>query len=107
MRLEPWCWKKEMERPLVRISTNWSVEEYAIEAIESGNMDLASILEQIELQIANVKEESFSRKEIEKKRIKDWEGRILQEVEDLKKNFSVWQYIKQMIGRLIIMRELV
>ena len=96
-----------MERPLVRISTNWSVEEYAIEAIESGNMDLASILKQIELQIANVKEESFSRKEIEKKRIKDWEGRILQEVEDLKKNFSVWQYIKQMIGRLIIMRELV
>jgi hypothetical protein len=27
--------------------------------------------------------------EIEKKRIKDSEGRILQEVEDLKKNFSV------------------
>jgi hypothetical protein len=27
--------------------------------------------------------------EIEKKRIKDLEGRILQEVEDLKKNFSV------------------
>jgi protein regulator of cytokinesis 1 len=34
-------------------------------------MDPASIFEQIELQIANFKEESFSRKEIEKKRIKD------------------------------------
>ena len=66
-----------MERPLVRIAANWLVEEYAIEAIESGNMDPASILEQIELQIVNVKKESFSRKEIEKKRIKDWEGRIL------------------------------
>jgi len=209
-----------VDRPLVSISTNWSAKKYAIEAIEFGNMDPASILEHIELQIANVKEESFSRKEIlekvkkwltayeeeswleeynrddnryntgrvliwllsvlrklaiwlikcqvwwrlwlpkpwhgkaretlnsymmvstfflclkstpyytrrkrkkdgvsgirrnifrvqqiEKKRIKDWEGRILQEVEDLKKNFFlVWQYIKHMIGRLIIMKELV
>ncbi|KAJ8771508.1 hypothetical protein K2173_026685 [Erythroxylum novogranatense] len=38
--------------------------EYAIEAIESGNVDPAIILEQIELQIANVKEEAFSRKDI-------------------------------------------
>jgi hypothetical protein len=49
---------------------------------------------------------SFRVQEIEKKRIKDSEGRILQEVEDLKKNFSVWQYIKQIIDRSIIMKEL-
>ncbi|KAF3637253.1 65-kDa microtubule-associated protein 3 [Capsicum annuum] len=36
----------------------------AIEAMESGVIDAASILEQIELQIAQVKEEAFSRKEI-------------------------------------------
>jgi protein regulator of cytokinesis 1 len=34
-------------------------------------MDLASILEQIELQIANVKEEYFSRKEILEK-VEKW-----------------------------------
>ncbi|KAJ0100034.1 hypothetical protein Patl1_19959 [Pistacia atlantica] len=45
--------------------------EYAIEAIESGAMDPASILEQIELQIAKVKEEAFSRKEILEK-IEKW-----------------------------------
>jgi hypothetical protein len=49
---------------------------------------------------------SFRVQEIEKKRIKDWEGRILQEVEDLKTNFSIWQYIKQIIDRSIIMKEL-
>ncbi|KAG8640722.1 65-kDa microtubule-associated protein 3 isoform X2 [Manihot esculenta] len=38
--------------------------EYAIEAIGSGDVDPASVLEQIELQIAKVKEEAFSRKEI-------------------------------------------
>ncbi|KAJ8552763.1 hypothetical protein K7X08_020156 [Anisodus acutangulus] len=38
--------------------------DVAIEAIESGAVDAASILEQIELQIAQVKEEAFSRKEI-------------------------------------------
>lgn len=38
--------------------------EYAIEAIESGAVDPSSVLEQIELQIAKVKEEAFSRKEI-------------------------------------------
>ena len=48
----------------------------------------------------------FRVQEIEKKRIKGWEERILQKVEDLKKNFSVWQYIKQIIERLIIMKEL-
>ncbi|CAN1286977.1 65-kDa microtubule-associated protein 3 [Linum perenne] len=36
----------------------------AIEAIESGQIDLGSILEQIEFQVANVKEEAFTRKEI-------------------------------------------
>ncbi|XP_044505219.1 65-kDa microtubule-associated protein 3 [Mangifera indica] len=40
-------------------------------AIESGAMDPASILEQIELQIAKVKEEAFSRKEILEK-IEKW-----------------------------------
>jgi len=53
-----------VDRPLVSISANWYAEEYVIEATESGNMDPASIFEQIELQIANVKEEYFSRKEI-------------------------------------------
>ncbi|KAG8639865.1 65-kDa microtubule-associated protein 3 isoform X2 [Manihot esculenta] len=38
--------------------------EYAIEVIESGNLDPAGVLEQIELQIGNIKEEAFSRKEI-------------------------------------------
>ncbi|KAF8413054.1 hypothetical protein HHK36_001030 [Tetracentron sinense] len=41
-----------------------SAMEYAIEAIESGAVDPACILEQIELQIGRVKEEAFSRKEI-------------------------------------------
>ncbi|CAI0555366.1 unnamed protein product [Linum tenue] len=36
----------------------------AIEAIESGQVDPGSLLEQIEFQVANVKEEAFSRKEI-------------------------------------------
>ena len=38
--------------------------EDAIEAIESGAVDVATILEQIEFQIAKVKEEAFSKKEI-------------------------------------------
>jgi hypothetical protein len=37
----------------------------------AGNMDPESILEQIEVQIANVKEESFSRKEILEK-VEKW-----------------------------------
>ncbi|XP_044467547.1 65-kDa microtubule-associated protein 3-like [Mangifera indica] len=45
--------------------------EDAIEAIESEALDPASILEQIELQIATVKEEAFSRKEILEK-IEKW-----------------------------------
>ncbi|XP_037492238.1 65-kDa microtubule-associated protein 3 isoform X2 [Jatropha curcas] len=45
--------------------------DYAIEAIESGNVDPANVLEQIELQIANIKEEAFSRKEILEK-VEKW-----------------------------------
>ncbi|KAJ8752928.1 hypothetical protein K2173_008663 [Erythroxylum novogranatense] len=45
--------------------------EYAIEAIDSGIMDPASVLEQIELQIANVKEQAFSRKDILEK-VEKW-----------------------------------
>ncbi|XP_027357305.1 65-kDa microtubule-associated protein 3 [Abrus precatorius] len=41
-----------------------SAVEYAVEAIESGSVDPACVLEQIELQIARVKEEAFVRKEI-------------------------------------------
>ncbi|PPD92442.1 hypothetical protein GOBAR_DD10598 [Gossypium barbadense] len=45
--------------------------EDAIEAIDSGVIDAATILEQIELQIAKVKEEAFSRKEILEK-VEKW-----------------------------------
>ncbi|KAM7504663.1 hypothetical protein LguiB_003567 [Lonicera macranthoides] len=45
--------------------------EIAIEAIESGAVDPACVLEQIELQIAQVKEEAFSRKEILEK-VEKW-----------------------------------
>ncbi|GFY81967.1 microtubule associated protein (MAP65/ASE1) family protein [Actinidia rufa] len=48
-----------------------SVVEVAIEAIESGAVDPACVLEQIELQIARVKEEAFSRKEILEK-VEKW-----------------------------------
>ncbi|XP_028796529.1 65-kDa microtubule-associated protein 3-like [Neltuma alba] len=45
--------------------------EFAVEAIESGSVDPAYVLEQIELQIAKVKEEAFSRKEILEK-VEKW-----------------------------------
>ncbi|XP_050205167.1 65-kDa microtubule-associated protein 3 [Mercurialis annua] len=45
--------------------------QYAVEAIESGNVDPAGVLEKIELQIGNVKEEAFSRKEILEK-VEKW-----------------------------------
>ncbi|XP_047151983.1 65-kDa microtubule-associated protein 3 [Vigna umbellata] len=45
--------------------------EYAVEAIESGSVDPACVLEQIELQVAHVKEEAFSRKEI-LERVEKW-----------------------------------
>ncbi|XP_077248895.1 65-kDa microtubule-associated protein 3-like [Tasmannia lanceolata] len=45
--------------------------EYAIQAIETGAVDPCCILEQIEAQIAKVKEEAFSRKEILEK-VEKW-----------------------------------
>lgn len=45
--------------------------DIAIEAIESGAINPASLLEQIELQIGKVKEEAFSRKEILEK-VEKW-----------------------------------
>ncbi|XP_004308160.1 PREDICTED: 65-kDa microtubule-associated protein 3 [Fragaria vesca subsp. vesca] len=41
-----------------------SAIEYAIEAIESGVVDPSCVLDQIEVQVAKVKEEAFSRKDI-------------------------------------------
>lgn len=48
-----------------------SAIEYAIEAIESGVVDPSCVLDQIELQVAKVKEEAFSRKEI-LERVEKW-----------------------------------
>ncbi|KAF9668263.1 hypothetical protein SADUNF_Sadunf15G0110800 [Salix dunnii] len=62
---------EEICRKMHMIPETDAAVEYAVEAIESGNMDPASILEQIELQIANVKEEAFSRKEILEK-VEKW-----------------------------------
>ncbi|XP_019441133.1 PREDICTED: 65-kDa microtubule-associated protein 3-like [Lupinus angustifolius] len=45
--------------------------EYAVEALESGTVNPASVLEQIELQIVQIKEEAFSRKEILEK-VEKW-----------------------------------
>ncbi|GAB2294078.1 hypothetical protein Dimus_028295 [Dionaea muscipula] len=48
-----------------RMVTDTDVEtDFLIEAIESGAVDPASVLEQIELDIGKVKEEAFSRKDI-------------------------------------------
>ncbi|KAK7314898.1 hypothetical protein VNO77_33428 [Canavalia gladiata] len=48
-----------------------SIVEYAAEAIESGSVDAACMLERIELQIGRVKEEAFVRKEILEK-VEKW-----------------------------------
>lgn len=48
-----------------------SAMEYVIEAIDSGAVDPACVLEQIEIQVGKVKEEAFSRKEILEK-IEKW-----------------------------------
>ncbi|XP_019413522.1 PREDICTED: 65-kDa microtubule-associated protein 3-like isoform X1 [Lupinus angustifolius] len=48
-----------------------SAVEYAVETIESGLLDPASVLEQLELHIAQVKEQAFSRKEILEK-VEKW-----------------------------------
>uniref|UniRef100_A0A5B6ZTY3 65-kDa microtubule-associated protein 3-like n=1 Tax=Davidia involucrata TaxID=16924 RepID=A0A5B6ZTY3_DAVIN len=63
--LEEICRKTRM------IPESDSAMEIAIEAIESGAVDPACVLEQIELQIAKVKEEAFSRKEILEK-VEKW-----------------------------------
>ncbi|KHN27850.1 65-kDa microtubule-associated protein 3 [Glycine soja] len=48
-----------------------SAMKYPVEAIESGSVDPACVLEQIELRIARVKEEAFFRKEILEK-VEKW-----------------------------------
>ncbi|XP_020222040.1 65-kDa microtubule-associated protein 3 isoform X1 [Cajanus cajan] len=48
-----------------------SAVEYTVEAIEFGSVDPACVLEQIELQVARVKEEAFVRKEILEK-VEKW-----------------------------------
>ncbi|KAM1368426.1 hypothetical protein PS1_001757 [Malus domestica] len=48
-----------------------SAIDYVIEAIESGDVDPACVLDQIELQVAKVKEEAFSRKDI-LERVEKW-----------------------------------
>ncbi|KAK1305744.1 65-kDa microtubule-associated protein 3 [Acorus calamus] len=68
--------KKKAELEDLRRKTHMVVEsdsamEYAIEAIESGAIDPGCVLEQIEDQIATVKEEAFSRKEILEK-VEKW-----------------------------------
>ncbi|XP_060203445.1 65-kDa microtubule-associated protein 3 [Lycium barbarum] len=55
---------EEICRRMHMVADSDNAMDVAIEAIESGAVDAASILEQIELQIAQVKEEAFSRKEI-------------------------------------------
>ncbi|KAL3524191.1 hypothetical protein ACH5RR_017025 [Cinchona calisaya] len=63
--LEDICRKTHM------IPESDSALDIAIEAIESGAVDAASVLEQIELQISKVKEEAFCRKEILEK-VEKW-----------------------------------
>ncbi|XP_068330791.1 65-kDa microtubule-associated protein 3-like isoform X2 [Pyrus communis] len=48
-----------------------SAIDYVIEAIESGDVDPACVLDQIELQVSKVKEEAFSRKDILEK-VEKW-----------------------------------
>ncbi|CAN6705565.1 unnamed protein product [Malus baccata var. baccata] len=48
-----------------------SAIDYIIEAIESGDVDPACVLDQIELQVSKVKEEAFSRKDILEK-VEKW-----------------------------------
>ncbi|XP_058086998.1 65-kDa microtubule-associated protein 3-like isoform X2 [Magnolia sinica] len=62
---------EEICRRMHMVAEPESAMEYAIEAIESGAMDPSCILGQIEAQIAKVKEEAFSRKEILEK-VEKW-----------------------------------
>ncbi|CAO2829432.1 unnamed protein product [Amaranthus hypochondriacus] len=52
--------------------------EHLMEAIESGALDPASVLEQIELEVSKVKEEAFSRKEILEK-VEKWKSACQEE----------------------------
>ncbi|KAK8559444.1 hypothetical protein V6N13_026867 [Hibiscus sabdariffa] len=67
--------KKRLELDEICRKTHLVVSQSAIEdaigAIESGAVDAVTVLEQIELQIAKVKEEAFSRKEI-LERVEKW-----------------------------------
>ncbi|MBA0578243.1 hypothetical protein Gorai_020538, partial [Gossypium raimondii] len=65
LELEEICRKTHL------VPDSQSAVEDAIEAIESGAVGAATILEQIELQIAKVKEEAFSRREI-LERVEKW-----------------------------------
>ncbi|KAB2020115.1 hypothetical protein ES319_D07G045400v1 [Gossypium barbadense] len=65
LELEEICRKTHL------VPDSQSAVEDAIEAIESGAVSAATILEQIELQIAKVKEEAFSRREI-LERVEKW-----------------------------------
>ncbi|XP_022735076.1 65-kDa microtubule-associated protein 3-like [Durio zibethinus] len=62
---------EEICRKMHLVPDSESTIQDAIEAIESGAIDAATILEQIELQIAKVKEEALSRKEILEK-VEKW-----------------------------------
>ncbi|OIT21898.1 PREDICTED: 65-kDa microtubule-associated protein 3-like [Nicotiana attenuata] len=55
---------EEIYRKTHIVADSDSAMSIAIEAIESGAVNAASVLEQIELQIAQAKEEAFSRKDI-------------------------------------------
>ncbi|XWS50660.1 hypothetical protein CRYUN_Cryun12cG0105300 [Craigia yunnanensis] len=63
--LEEFCRKTHL------VPDSDSAVEDAVEAVESGAVDAATILEEIELQIGKVKEEAFSRKEILEK-VEKW-----------------------------------
>lgn len=68
--------KSELEeicRQSHMIAEAQSLKHFAIEAIDSGAIDLSYMLEQIELQISNAKEEAFSRKDV-LERVEKWKA---------------------------------
>ncbi|KAI9076707.1 hypothetical protein K1719_041347 [Acacia pycnantha] len=62
---------EEICRKVHLVPTVDNAVEFAVEAIESGSVDPAYVLQQIELQVGKVKEEAFSRKEILEK-VEKW-----------------------------------
>ncbi|XP_038881306.1 65-kDa microtubule-associated protein 3-like isoform X2 [Benincasa hispida] len=64
---------EEMCRKLHMVPAEDSAIEYVIDAIDSGALDPACVLEQIDSQIHKVKEEAFERKEILEK-VERWLG---------------------------------